>query len=240
MRSLPPARAARAALAAALVIPVLAAAPSPRGTTKLSADSLAALSKRHSELQSDVRLLKARLALADGDSIYLVLDGARNTLAVELGGVPLRECTLLALRLDRRLERVRRTAAFQESLAFPFPLLRKEGTVTEHPPPTDVDTSAAVRRWREEERTRDVRFALHFGRGLAVHVTTRPDESGGPIGFWPRLEARWHRMKTSLRQWFGSRAQSREPEDIFLLMDRRDALAVYRALPERTGLALRL
>jgi len=230
----------RAALALLIGALVVAAAPQKVDRAKLSADSLESLQKIHSQLLSDVRLAKSRLALAHGDSIYLVLDGTKKTLTLEIGGVSLRECPLLALRIDRRLERERRSAAFQESLAYPFPLLRREGTVTENPPPMDVDTSAAVRRWQEEERKRDVRFSLHFERDLVLHVTTRPDESGGPTGFWPRLEARWHRLKTSLGQWLGFRSGGKEPEDVFLLMDRSDALAVYRALPEKTGLALRL
>jgi hypothetical protein len=234
-----PSSLARALPVALLGVVVLAAA-TPRGGSKPDADATASLERRRDDLLSDVRLYRARLALANGDSMYLVLDGRTKTLALELGGVPLRACSLLAIRLDRRLDRERRTAAFQESLAYPFPLIAKEGTVTEYPPPMDVDTSAAMRKWRDEEKKRDVRFALRFGRDLIVHVTTRADESGGPKGFWPRLEARWHRTKTALEQVLGFRVRGQEPADLFLLMDRRDALAIYRALPEKTGMALRL
>jgi hypothetical protein len=243
MRSVPPALRTFAALvaAAALLTFLSAARPAPReAPVKLTPDSLRSLSHRHSETLSDLRFIQARLALAEQESLYLVLDGPRKTLSLELGGVPLRVCALRALRLDRQLERERRSAAFQESAAEPFPLVRREGTVTEHPPPMDVDTTDAAKQWREEERMRDVRFTLFFGRELAIHVTTNADESGGPTGFIPRMKTRWRWVRTSLRQWTGAATNRPEPADLFLLMDRRDALAIYRALPEKTGLALKL
>lgn len=244
MRAIPASAAGRAGAAllfAALSAMTAAARPAPRqAPVELSADSLKALSRRHSELLAEVRFMKAKLALASQDSIYLVLDAPKKTLTLELGGVPLRVCKLVALRMDRQLERDRKTAAFQQSTAEPFPLVSREGTVTEHPPPSGVDTSAVAKQWAEEERKRDVRFTLFFGREFALHVTTNADESGGPTGFLPRLQARWRWVKTSLQQWMGVATKNAGPADLFLLMDRRDALAIYRALPEKTGLALRL
>jgi hypothetical protein len=206
----------------------------------LSADSLAKLSRERDRLVSDLRLQKARLALADADSIYLVLDAARNALILEVEAMPLRDCRLLSLRLDRELDRQRRTAAFQDSLSVPFLLLRKEGTITEHPPPAGVDTTQAVRRQVEEERKRDLFFTLVCDRNLIVHVTTRPDESGGPTGFWPRVLARLRWLKLGLGQWWSGHRSPAPPREIFLLIDRADALAVYRAIPDRTGIALRI
>ena len=105
MPSHPRLRATLAAIGAIGAVLLTAARPAPKTPAlKLSPDSLRALSTRYTDLESDLRLLKARLALANGDSMYLVLDGTAKTLTLELGGVPLRKCSLITLRLDRRLE----------------------------------------------------------------------------------------------------------------------------------------
>lgn len=188
----------------------------------------------HEEISSDIRFLEARGALAGEDDFSLVVDLPNSLLVLEYGGVPLRACKIRRAYVDGRLQRSISDEAFRQSLATPFRLMEKTGTLPENPPPLETD-ERGVPKPLPEERKSTAAFTLHYDPEMRLHMMARPESGGGRGGTWNRVRMGLRRLGAGLAEWF-----QRGEKDLFLELDPEDCVVVYRALPRSTGMALRL
>ena len=238
---------ARAALLALVFPPTVVRAAdrtSPAADTG-AADQPAShdeLLNRRRELQEEIAYSEARLALSRSKTYYLALDAPAHTVTLEMNGIAIRTCPIERLELDRRMIERRAAPRFVDSLAVPFTLLTRTGTIPETPLPVDLDTTktkeAEEARQRAKHSDADLTFA--FDRDLVVHITTAADSAelqAGPMR--TRVMNRVRLLRLMVRSWLHGGPFRKEGE-IFMQIGRSDARALYWALPDSSGLALRL
>lgn len=185
-------------------------------------------------------LLRKQLDLAKGKSFYLLLDPPAGTLELRYRGALLQKYAVSGLEVGvpRVAYRARAQAEDWEgriweggSLEPPRALDRVE---IQAPPPTPEgnEVEIAIPPTPEEKYPVPVRYHIRFDGGLSIEV--RPPGSEAERGFWGRL---WDRMRA---WWSDARAASATPPTdtvrLHLVMSKKDADSLYRALPPRTKL----
>lgn len=247
-------------LAAAVVAPAVqlgrgmwaadtTAAPAPADATA-PADEAAdgeeggdAARARYRALEVQAQYLTVRLENARLDSITLAVDLVDSTVTLEIDGVPLRRCKILALDVSRSLRRQVHGGRTPVWTAAAFVLQREAATLPKAPVRTieaPKDTTEAQQRALLEipEDREDANFKLWFDRGVTLTVTHAATTPGNVLeqqlfGLRTRWQATWAALAGSFT--------GAEPEHgIHLELTPADARAVYRALPPRARMALRV
>jgi len=186
-------------------------------------------------------LLAKQVALAKGKEFYLLLDPSERTLHLMLKGALLQRYTVTGLEVGvpRVLYRTRADAADWEGRVWDGgrldparPLDRVE---VQAPPPTAEGTELEVKvpPTPEEKYPVPSRYHIRFTGGLSIEIRP-PADAETSKGFWSKISegfASW---------WADARAASRSaPTDtvrLHVVLSRKDAESLYRALPPNTKL----
>ncbi len=213
-----------AALHAALAAP---AGPAPSG------GDLAKLAVQNDLLAKQVELAKAK-------EFYLLFDTQAQTLTLMYHAALLQQYRVEALEVGvpRVVYRPRTDASRWEgriwergALDPPRELDRVE---IQAPPPTKEGTEVevAVPQTPEEKYPVPARYHIRFAGGLSIEV--RPPGSDSQRGFWAGLMDSWSTW------WADALAASQvEPTDmvrLHVVLSKKDADSLYRALPPETRL----
>ena len=214
------------ALAAATVA---AAPPAPAPT----AGDLARLS-----LQND--LLQKQVDLAKGKEFYLLLDPPAQKLTLMFRAALLQQYRVetLEVGVPRVVYRTRSDISgwvgrIWEQGALD-PARELDRVEMQAPPPTKEGTEIEVQvpQTPEEKYPVPPRYHIRFAGGLSIEV--RPPNSDADRGFWARLASGWSTW------WSDAKAASRiEPTDtvrLHVVLSKKDAESLYRALPPDTKL----
>ena len=204
------------------------------------------LAKKMAELEIDKAFLLTRLELAKKDSIGLVIDLTDSTAKLEVKGVPIRHCKILRYRHSDLARRLRSQGRLHQWLATPFILQEELATLPKAPirikeAPKDTIEAAESKGEDLPIEQKDAEFTLQFDRNLTLSVeqAQTPSFAGRMRKFWYDLRrnfdeaneavvALMHLQLPQHRLW------------IEIELSREDAKAIYRALPTRAALALRL
>jgi len=192
------------------------------------------------EAKVEHAFLLAQKALAESDSINIVLDAREKRLFIVLKGVRLRECSLLSVGIDRSIRRL--VSGHNEDLWLerPFTMLERRGDIPDPWQPVmegPVDTLKGGTLAKELPMDGE----LVFDRRLVIHIAT-------PMSHADSLARR------GIKGWFkglGDRIDAGVAEvneslsgpgtfDLYVRLNREDAAAVLRALPVGGGMALHL
>jgi len=219
-----PAVAFAAATVAAAAAPQ-AAAPTPGELSRLA-------------LQND--LLQKQLGLAKGKEFYLILDSRTQTLTLMFRAALLQQYRVEALEVGvpRVVYRTRADVSRWEGRVWEKgeldPARALDRVEMQAPPPTEEGTELEVRvpQTPEEKYPVPPRYHIRFAGGLSIEV--RPPNTDTERGFWARIKA-------SLATWYAdAKAASRsEPTDtvrLHIVLSKKDAESLYRALPPATKL----
>jgi hypothetical protein len=197
-------------------------------------------------LQIDQAFWQARLQLAKGDSISLAVDLIDSVASLEAKGVVMRRCEILRYRSSGLTRRWRSQGRLHQWLASPFMLEKELATLPKAPirikeAPRDTIEASESKGEDLPIEQRDAEFTLHFDRNLSLFV-----EQAQAPSFRGRLREFWY----NVHRTFGAAEDAlvdlllfRPPQHriwIEIELSREDAKAIYRALPHRAGLALRL
>jgi hypothetical protein len=204
------------------------------------------LAKKMAALEIEQAFLQTRLELSKKDSICLVVDLIDSTANLEVKGVPLRRCKILRYRSSGLARRLRSQFRLHQWLATPFILQEQLATLPKAPiriKEAPKDTIEANESKGEDLpiEQRDAHFTLQFDRNLTLAV-----EQAQPPSFSGRLREWWydlHRNFNETRDAVAALLRLQLPQHylwIEIELSREDAKAIYRALPTRAGLALRL
>lgn len=204
------------------------------------------LAERMATLEIDQAFWEARIQLGKGDSISLSVDLMDSVASLEVKGVPMRQCKILRYRGSGVIKRLRAQGRLQPWLSPPFFLEKELATLPKAPirikeAPKDTIEASESKGQDLPIEHRDAEFTLHFDRSLTLVV-----EQAQPPSFKGRLRKIWY----DWRRIFGDAGGAlvallhlRLPQHriwIEIELSREDAKAIYRALPNRAGLALRL
>ena len=215
-------------LAAATVAAAVTSPPAP------SADDRARLGAQNTILQK-------QLGLAKGKEFYLLLDPQSQTLKLMFRAALLQEYRVSGLEVGvpRVLYRTRSDSSDWEGRVWEGgtldPVRELDRVEVQAPPPTAEGTELEVQvpPTPEEKYPVPTRYHIRFTGGLSIEV--RPPATGETSkGLWAKVSdgfASW---------WADARAASRSaPTDtvrLHVVLSRKDAESLYRALPPNTKL----
>jgi hypothetical protein len=200
------------------------------------------LFERKNAFEIEQAFLQARLKLAQTDSIFLVVDLVDSIASLEIKGVELRRCKVIRSNLNVEGEYMRKIGILSDWLSAPFVLQQEHATIPKEPirvkeAPKNADEANLMP--PEEVPVEDdvVNFWLYFNRNLSLSV-----KEVQPPSFSDRFRKIKERFQFELDD-LGFSLRLKKPQSqvrISLELSREDAKAVYRALPDQAGLALRI
>jgi hypothetical protein len=189
-------------------------------------------------LQND--LLEKELELAKGKEFYLLLDPQAQSMTLMFRAALLQQYRVEALEVGvpRVVYRTRADISRWEGRVWEKGALDPERKLDREeiqaPPPTTEGTEVEVRvpQTPEEKYPVPARYHIRFAGGLSIEV--RPPNTETERGFWARI-------KGSFSTWLAdAKAAGRsEPTDtvrLHIVMSKKDAESLYRALPPATKL----
>ena len=218
--------------AVALAAATIAAAATPSGPAPTQGE-LTRLSLQNNLLQRQLDLAKAK-------EFYLLLDPQAQSLTLMFHAALLQQYRVEALEVGvpRVVYRTRTDVSRWEGRIWEKGALDPERKLDrvemQAPPPTREGTEIEVKvpQTPEEKYPVPARYHIRFAGGLSIEV--RPPGSDSKRGFCSRIAASWS-------SWFAdARAASRsEPTDtvrLHVVLSKKDAESLYRALPPDTKL----
>lgn len=212
------------------------------------ADSLSGGNKKAAleklfELRKQERLLQSRVALANEDSMYLVLDLINQNAILEMKGVALHECKILEYKVSNSI-RMYHTEKLLNWIAQPFQMERASATFpkiifNEKIAPKDTIEAAKAEVVPTAPVQPDVFLVMDFERNLRLVIdqVEKPDEDGQKT-----ISAlKWKYKKAEITRSLNSLIRfNREPAmpQINIILPKTDAIILYRALPQRPNMVL--
>jgi hypothetical protein len=220
-------------LSAFVTLAAAASAATAPSAPALSNDDLARLAFKND-------LLQKRLDLASGKEFYLVLDPTEKSLELMFKAALLQSYHVdgLEIGVPQVIYRDRAEASDWEGKVWhkgaldPARALDREEVVA--PPPTAEGTEIEVQvpQTPEEKYPVPARYHIRFDGGLSIEV--RPPGTDTDSGFWSKLMTRWSAW------WADAKAAGKsDPDDtvrLHVVMSKKDAESLYRALPPNTAL----
>ena len=196
------------------------------------------------ELTHKEAFWNARMKLSGNDSISLCIDLQNNRLWLEVLGVKLRESEIKEAEIDNNFPYISQNSAFMQWLANPF-ILQQSYSTTEKTPviikkaPKDTIEANLNDTQPVAPEKDDVFYQLEFSGNLYIRIS-----QSQPASFYGNIE---HCFFT-LSQVFSESLRTvgavlrleipMHPLKIHLVLDREEARAIYRALPDNAAMAI--
>lgn len=204
------------------------------------------LAQKMAALEINQAFFLTRLELSKKDSICLVVDLQDSTANLEVKGVPMRRCKILRYRHSDLARRLRSQGRLHQWLAAPFILQKELATLPKAPirikeAPKDTIEAAESKGEDLPIEQRDAEFTLQFDRNLTLSVEqAQPPELAGRMRqFWYDLRRNFDEARDAVIALLHLQLPQHRLW-IEIELSREDAKAIYRALPTRAALALRL
>ena len=213
-------------------------------------DSILAKSKRNqrlkfSELRRDEKFLQSKLNLVNGDSMYLVLDLSQKTAVLELKGVSLHESHILDYKISNSIK-----DQPEESLlnwvGEPFTLKREDSSIPKSSflvkiAPKDTIEANQTEVLPAPPKRGDVYVVMDFDRNLRLILEQeeKPDKEGKKNISALKWQYREKEIIKSLNALIHFQREPAMPT-IEIILSKVDATLLYRALPYKPKLLLRL
>lgn len=186
-----------------------------------------------------------RLELAEKDSIYAVLDIKDSFLILEIKGVAVKKAKLLDVQVSNRLGLVSHENLLPW-ISKPFILEHDLSTIAKDPivvkqAPKDTIEAAKQSNKPAPPDSTNVYYTLYFDRNLVLEI-----EQSNPyeVGLTEKVET-YHKIKRkestrSVFELLKNPQQTDQPMLIKMVMSEPEARAIYRAVPVKTQLILKL
>ena len=190
--------------------------------------------------------LQQELQLARDDSIGLSIECVDSAAVLQIKGVHLRCAHIANIRINlplRYLQKRYRATAFPDDI---FRLRDQWSTIPKNPikvrkAPADSIQAGSIQSEPRQEEPTDVYCMLVFDRRLIIEMRQKE-----PMALRAAAKIGWYHFRFGLHSFAdvaSSLVRRRLPESWHVLridVSREDAQAIYRALPSKAGLALRL
>ena len=224
--------------------------PVKNATEETPPDSIIAKSKRierlkYSDLKRDEKYLQSKLNLVDDDSMYLVLDLGQKSAVLELKGVSLHESPILDYKVSNTIKN-----QSEESLLNwvdkPFVLKDDDSTIPKVSffvkiAPKDTIEAARTEEIPAPPKRGDVYVVMDFDRNLRLIIeqNEKPDKGGSDTISSLKWKYRKKEIIKSLNALIHFQRELAKPT-IEIVLSKTDATMLYRALPYKPKLLLRL
>jgi hypothetical protein len=189
---------------------------------------------------------KNRLTLATQDSIYLVINVPAHSMAIEIKGVQVRTATILRVEPDQKLALFshEHTSAW---LSDPFILRKYFGTIPKIPivikdAPKDTIEAQKLSSKPLPPDSTIVLTSLYFDRNLIIEINQDAEPVERELAIVEAYKAKkleYLPEKTTIEKLLNPGAID-QPLTIKLFVSAADVRAIYRAIPSRTSLVLKL
>ena len=197
------------------------------------------------ELRKTENFLLSRMSLVDEDSIYLVLDLVKNIADLELKGVSLHECKILDSNISNLIKNQPRETLLNWN-SIPFEMLQDEATIPKVSwiikyAPKDTTEANQAEALPEQPKRGDIYAVMDFDRNLRLIIKQdeKPDKEGSKIISTLKWKYRKQELMKSLKGLIHFKREPTRPT-IKIVLSKSDAIMLYRALPYKPKLLLRL
>jgi hypothetical protein len=188
---------------------------------------------------------QARLALAEKDSIYMVLNIPDSTLLLEIKGVTVKKVKIPGLEISNRFALISHENMLPW-ISKPFILERDLSTIPKSPivvkqAPKDTIEAAKMSSKPTPPDSTNVFFTLYFDRNLILEVEqAEPLEKGETEKVLTYQKIKRKESTRSVFQLLRHPQQKDQPMLIKLVISESEARAIYRAVPVKSHLILKL
>jgi hypothetical protein len=200
-----------------------------------------------SSLKTDEMFLQTQLKLSKFDSINLAIDLIDSLAILQIGGVKMRECKIHDYHVNRTVQQLKRSGTFYSWLATPFLSQTDWSTIPKAPikvkraPKDTVEANKNIDTSKVILEKPDTFVTIQYDKGLVVEIRQQQ---------WPTLigsvKKLFYNLRLKVDEVRITLAAVQHPElpahpiRIKIELQKNDVKAIYRALPRKSGLALRL
>ena len=186
-----------------------------------------------------------RLTLAEKDSIYMVLDVPDSLLILEIKGVTVKKTRILKLEISNRFALISHENMLPW-IAEPFTLEHDLSTIPKSPivvkqAPKDTIEAAKMSSKPAPPDSTNVFYTLYFNRNLVLEIEQiDPLEAGATEKVENYRKIKRNESTRSVFQMLKKPQQTDQPMLIKLVVSEVEARAIYRAVPTKSRLILKL
>jgi len=195
--------------------------------------------------ENEVAFQRNRLALAEKDSIYVVLNVPDSLLILEIKGVTVKKTKLLDIEISNRFALISHENLLPW-ISEPFTLESDLSTIPKSPivvkqAPKDTIEAARMSTKPAPPDSTNVFYTLYFNRNLVLEIEQAdPLEVGATEKVETYRKIKREESTRSVFQMLRNPQQTDQPMMIKLLISESEARAIYRAVPTKTHLVLKL
>ena len=195
--------------------------------------------------ENEVAFQRNRLALAEKDSIYVVLNVPDSLLILEIKGVTVKKTRLLDIEISNRFALISHENLLPW-ISEPFTLENDLSTIPKSPivvkqAPKDTIEAAKMSTKPAPPDSTNVFYTLYFNRNLVLEIEQAdPLEVGATEQVKTYRKLKREESTRSVYQMLRNPQQTDQPMMIKLVVSEVEARAIYRAVPTKTHLLLKL
>jgi hypothetical protein len=186
-----------------------------------------------------------RLSLAEKDSIYMILDLPDSLLILEIKGVTVKKTKILDIEISNRFALIPHENLLPW-ISEPFTLTRNLSTIPKSPiiikqAPKDTIEAAKTSSAPRLPDSTGVFYTFYFDRNLLLEIEQdNPPEKDVMERVKTYRSIKRKESTRSVFQMLKKPQQTDQPMLIKLVVSEVDARAIYRAVPSKTHLVLKL
>jgi hypothetical protein len=241
-----------------IVLPVKHYKPSPSssitavgsnnttGTGNVSLDDTQlAEVKKIIQKENEKAFQKNRLTLAEKDSIYMILNLPDSLLILEIKGVTIKRARILDIEMSNRFALISHENMLPW-IAEPFTLEGDLSTIPKSPivikqAPKDTIEAAKMSSKPAPPDSTNVFFTLYFDRNLVLEIEQAdPGKAGATEKVETYRKIKREESTRSVFKMLKKPQQTDQPMLIKLVVSEIEARTIYRAVPTKTHLVLKL
>jgi hypothetical protein len=197
------------------------------------------------ELNETEEFLQSKLNLVDDDSVYLIIDLIKKTANLEMKGILLHQCPVTEYHISNAI-RCQPAEQLLNWLASPFALKHDVSTIPKVSfivkiAPKDTIEANMVEEFLTPPKRGDVYIVMDFERNLRLIIKQREQPGQEILKHISKL--RWENKKIEIFDSLNALIyfhRATAIPTIEIILSKADATMLYRALPYKTKLLLRL
>ncbi|MCE1197917.1 MAG: hypothetical protein LWW85_03015 [Marinilabiliales bacterium] len=197
------------------------------------------------ELKKQESLLKSRYSLSDEDSCYLILDLVQKVARLEMKGIPLQDCEIKNIIVSNSILKYH-DENLLKWISQPFVLKNVVSTIervqflVKNAPKDTIEANKADA-IPVPRRTEDVFILMNFERNLQLVIQQSELSEGADKARIDSIKQSLFKKETdkSIKALVNLKREAIVPQ-ISITLSKADAITLYRALPQRLKMVLRL
>lgn len=197
------------------------------------------------ELKETEKFLQSKLNLVNDDSMYLVLDLSKKTADLEMKGISLHQCPVIEYHISNSIKD-QPEEPLLNWLASPFTLKHDLATIPKVSfivkiAPKDTIEANKVEELPTQPKRGDVYVVMDFARNLRLIIQQREKPEQEVLKHISKL--RWENKKIEIINSLNALIHFHRETAILtieIVLSKADTTMLYRALPYKTKLLLRL